>query len=128
MTRWVCRGRIRAVMCCKVGESVVGGSKTYVSAPMGVKKNHNHHHLYYIEAAVPCVGPSTVEGDHLTIAKEQDERANILDPRAVGYQVRQQRWGFTRPVGRSGLLLLLAYRVVLSVPKYRLVSTNQAAQ
>ena len=67
------------------------------------------------------------EGDHLTTAKEQEERANIHDPRAVGYQVRQQRWGFTRPVGRSGLLLLLAYRVVLSVPKHRLVSTNQVA-
>ena len=61
------------------------------------------------------------EGDHLTTAKEQDERANIHDPHALGYQVRQQRWGFTRPVGRSGLLLLLAYRVVLSVPKQRLV-------
>ena len=28
------------------------------------------------------------EGDHLTTAKEQEERASILDPRAVGYQVR----------------------------------------
>ena len=45
------------------------------------------------------------EGDHLTTAKEQEERANIHDPCAVGYQVRQQRWGFTRPVGRSGMLL-----------------------
>ena len=61
------------------------------------------------------------EGDHLTTAKEQEERANIHDPCAVGYQVRQQRWGFTRPVGRSGMLLLLAYRVVLSVSKQRLV-------